>query len=378
MSKKIFLSLMVMAAMLMAGTAIAGEMHTKIYGKAHVSTESLNNGEDSSIFMSSNSTRVGIKGKYATDVEAFTVIFQFESNANFNGETNNVLSSRNSYAGLMGNWGKAIWGRHDSPVKTLSRKVDFFADRIGDSRNLTRFDINYMDDDDTPKGFDERYANMIMYVTPKLADAITVALQYVPEEGKDSNMSVFSGNAVWHKNALLVGVGYETHGKGYYGFNAGDDSPENQAIESAATVRAIAGWTGEKFAIKGLYQNVSNVGGIKEVSGMAYGLGASFDLGTAWVLRGQYYAMDYSFDTDEGQVEPTDTGNAMFALGVDYVLNEKALIYLAYAASMNQDNAYNTPFRGGHGQDYRMGVDDEMTRNGESPYGIALGMIAKF
>ncbi len=385
MNKKMILCLMVLAAILMSGSAIAGELSAKVYGKAHVSTESLNNGQDSSIFMSSNSTRLGVKGKYATDVEAFTVIFQYESAADFNGEQGNTLSSRNSYAGLMGNWGKAIWGRHDSPVKTLGRKADFFGDRIGDARNVTRFDISY-DDEAGPKGFDERFNNMIMYVTPKLADAITVALQYVPEEGKDSNMSVFSGSAVYHKNALMVGVGYESHGKGYFGYDAADDSAENQAIETSGVVRGVAGWAGEKFAVKGLFQSVSNVGGMKEVSGTAWGLGASFNASSAWVLRGQYYMMDYSVDKPEGAgddwAEPTDIGNGMFALGVDYVLNEQALIYLAYAASMNQDNAYNTPFRGGHGQDYRMeyGMDDDgkVTRNGESPYGIALGLIAKF
>ena len=51
---------------LLAGTAMAGDMHYKVYGKAHVSTEMLNNGDESSIFVSSNSSRVGVKGKCET------------------------------------------------------------------------------------------------------------------------------------------------------------------------------------------------------------------------------------------------------------------------------------------------------------------------
>jgi predicted porin len=366
---------MVMALML-TGAAMAGEMHYKVYGKAHVSMESLNNGEDSSFFISSNSTRLGVKGKYETEVEALTVIFQYESFADFNGEHGNSLSSRNSYVGVMGNWGKVIWGRHDTPIKSLGRSVDFFGDRIGDGRNVTRFDINYMDDSDRPMGFDERVTDMIMYKTPKLAESVVVALQYMPEEGKDSYMSLFSGSAVYDKDAFMVGVGYEMHDKGYFGYTGA----EGDETDSSNIFRAVAGYTAEKFAVKGLFQTVSNIGGDKDISGTAFGLGASFMAAPAWELKGQYYMMDVSVDNVDP--EPEDLGNAMLALGVDFHLNKSALLYVAYAMSMNQDNAYNTPFRGGHGQDYRMAVatgdDGNITRLGESPYGIAIGMIAKW
>lgn len=375
MSKKLFGTLMIMA-LLLAGAAMAGEMQYKVYGKAHVSTESLNNGDESSIFVSSNSTRVGIKGKYATNYEFFTVVFQWENQADFNGESGNTWASRDSYAGVMGNWGQVIWGRHDTPVKSLGRSVDYFGDRIGDTRNVTGFDINYFDDDDTPMGFDLRAADMIMYTSPLLGEMIEVQLQYVPEEGADSKETLFSGSAVYDKDSFMLGVGFENHDTGYFG--------TDEELEASSAVRAVAGFTGEKFSVRGLFQTVSNIGGDEDISGTTYGLGASFMATPAWEFKGQYYMMDYSVDVEEGETEPEDLANGLLALGIDFHLNEQALLYIAYAMSMNDDNAYNTPFGGGHGQRYTWddGADangDEVPdRLGESPSGIAIGLIAGF
>ena len=80
MNKK-FMMFVMAVALLATGVAMAGEIHYKVYGKAHVSTEMLDNGDASDIFMSSNSTLIGIKGKYATDVEWLNVVFQYESQA---------------------------------------------------------------------------------------------------------------------------------------------------------------------------------------------------------------------------------------------------------------------------------------------------------
>ena len=45
----LIVSILAVAVMLMAGSALAGELHYKVYGKAHVSTEILNNGDESDL-----------------------------------------------------------------------------------------------------------------------------------------------------------------------------------------------------------------------------------------------------------------------------------------------------------------------------------------
>jgi len=374
LSKKLLTSLMVMAVLL-AGAAMAGEMQYKVYGKAHVSTEMLDNGQDSSIFISSNSTRLGVKGSYATNYEYFTVVFQYESAADFNGETYTGLSTRNSFAGLKGDWGRLIWGRHDTPLYSLGRSVDFFDSRIGDIRNVTAFDFG--PEGDSLLGYDLRVPNMIMYTTPLLGECVTVDLQYVPEEGADSEATLFSGSAVYDKDGIMVGVGFENHGKGTFA-----DPDDFEDIDASNAIRAVAGYTGDVFSIKGLFQTVSNLDGDEDLSGTTFGIGASYMATSAWELKGQYYMMDFSIDNVDP--EPEDLGNALLALGVDYHLNEQALLYLAFAMSMNEDFAYNAPYYGGHGQDYPVDFDvDENDDDipdilGESAMGIALGLIADF
>jgi predicted porin len=351
----------VVMAMLLASAAMAGEMHYKFYGKAHVSTESLNNGDESSIFMSSNSTRVGIKGKYATDVEWLNVVFQYESKADFNGESSNVFSSRNSFAGVHGeNWGRIVWGRHDTPFKTIGRKVDLFADRIGDNRNFTAV-----------YDWDRRVANMVMYNSPWFGDAFGVNLQYVPEEGVD-NATLFSGSAIYKAERFMVAAAFENHGKAW---EMAYNPSQPDSSESSTAFRVSAAYTGEAFKAVGLFQSVSNAGGMDGVSSTTWGLGASWRP-SAWEPKAQYYMFDPNTDAD-------DDAASMLAIGVDYHLNKNALLYLMYAATMNDDGAAFAPFYGGHGQDFPYATGDPNVpflpaKPGETAYGIALGLIAKW
>ena len=358
MSKKLFTTVMVMAVLL-AGVAMAGEMHYKVYGKAHVSTEMLNNGDESSIFVSSNSSRLGIKGAYETDVEALTVIFQIESAADFNGENANTLASRNSFAGVKGEWGQLIWGRHDTPMKTLGRKVDFFGDRVGDARNATA----YFGD-----GWDQRPTDMIMYTTPLLGECVTVNAQYVPEEGylgEDSN-TFFSANAIYNKDGIMVGAAFESHGEALEG-----------GAESSTGIRAAAKYTADMFTVAGLFQSISNVGGIEDVSATTFGIGAEYRLENGFVPKAQYYMFDANTDID-------DDAASMLTLGVDYKLNKMATLYVAYAMMMNEDNASYAPWGGGHKESFNyVGETASKSGNtgammGESASGLAVGLIAKF
>jgi len=352
--KKLFATVLVLAALL-AGTAVAGDMHYKVYGLAHVSTEMLNNGDESSIFVSSNNTRLGVKGKYETGSEYFTVVFQYESTADFNGESGNTLSSRNSFAGVMGDWGTVIWGRHDTPMKLLGRKTDFFGDRIGDSRNATAY---------FGAGWDMRVTDMIMYKSPMLGDAFSLQLQYVPEEGMD-DATLFGASAYYELEKFWIGVAFESHGAAWE--PAYDDTdPDNVIGESSTGIRAGAMYQADGLSVAGLFQTLSNVGGVEDISSTTFGGGVAYELESGFEPKAQYYLFDPNTDAD-------DDGGSMLVVGVDYHLNDKALLYLTYAMMMNEDAAYTTPFRGGHGQNYTW---DGAERFGESPYGLAVGLIA--
>ena len=357
MKKSMFLLSMVAAVtMLLAGSTLAS-MHYQFYGRAHLSTDLQNNGDESSLFVSSNSTRFGVKGKYETDYEAFTVVFQYESNANFNGEGNNTFSTRSSYAGLMGDWGRLIWGRHDTPLYTMGRSVDFFDSRIGELRNVTKY---------FGSGWDERPTSMIMYNTPLLGDAFKLNVQYVPEEGVDDS-SFFSASGIYNKDGLMLGVGFETHGKALE--DAYDDSdPDNILGESSTGLRAVASYKADAFKVAGLFQSLSNVFGLDDLSATTFGLGMSYRLDSGLEPKAQYYMLDY---TNTGL---DDFGASMLVVGVDLHLNKMATLYINYAMMMNEDHAGYVPFRGGHGKSYGYGAAEL----GESPYGVAVGLVANW
>lgn len=354
--RKLIPSILVLIVLL-AGTAMAGDMHYKVYGKAHVSTEMLNNGDESSIFVSSNSTRFGVKGKYETGSEYFTVVFQYESFADFSGESNNALSTRNSYAGVMGEWGTIMWGRHDTPMKTLGRKVDLFGDRIGDARNATAY---------FGAGWDMRVTDMIMYKSPTLGEALSFYLQYVPEEGMD-DATLFSASAYYKLEKFWIGAAFESHGAAWEPAYDPSD-PENIVGESSTNIRAAAQYMADGLTVSGLFQTISNVAGADGVSSTTFGGGVAYMLESGFEPKAQYYMFDPNTDQD-------DDGGAMLVVGCDYHLNDKALLYVTYAMMMNDDGAYTTPFRGGHKQNYVWNSTDAL---GESPYGIAAGLIAKW
>ena len=271
-----------------------------------------------------------------------------------------MFSSRNSFAGVKGNWGRVIWGRYDTPLKTLGRKADFFGDRIGDARNAMSY---------YGSTWDWRLSDIAMYNSPTIADALTFALLYKPEEGR-KDTAVFSGNAIWKAERFMIGAAYEIHGKALEArYQTEPDSTETSSI-----VRIAAAYYGNAFKVAGQYQAVSKVDGY-DMSGVSWGLGVSYRA-NAWEPKAQYYVVDPNTDADN------DDGS-LIAFAVDYHLNDMALLYVAYAMMSNGDMADNwVATRGGHGQQffYTDPYTDVTTRvkPGETSSGIALGLIAKW
>ncbi len=356
--KTTFVICLVSALTLVSGVALAGDLTYQVYGVAHVSTDLQNNGDESEIFVSSNTSRVGFKGSLDTDNDLFTVIFQYESQADFNNNGNEAAtwSSRNSFAGLKGNWGKLIWGRYDTPYKSIGRSIELFPERIGDARNATSFDGLW----------DRRENNMLMYATPALGEMIVVTGQFVPDQGVEDG-ELFSASAVYDKDAFMVGVAFENHGKALE--EAYDDDPE--LAEASTGIRAVARFNGEKFGVVGLFQTISNAFGYKEISAQTIGLGANFLVSPVWDLKAQYYMTDPATPTGR------DVGASQLTVGIDYILSAQARLYLAYATMMNQDNSnFFDPFHGGHGQSMALADTDDpgSPDGGLSPYGVSVGL----
>src|SRR5690554_2638521 len=153
--KKTLCALAVGATLFTPALAMAADV--KVYGRAHVSLDYLDDGADyNEVGLSSNSSRLGFKAEQKLE-NGMTVFGQVEQQINFaSGEKDDKsinFATRDTFVGLKGDFGQARVGRFDSPFKVARGPVNFFGDMVGDIRNVTRADMK----------FDERNENTIEY-----------------------------------------------------------------------------------------------------------------------------------------------------------------------------------------------------------------------
>ena len=137
---------------------VAEVLGVEIYGQANVSVDYLDDGSDGMFDLSDNASRLGFKGSTVVN-EDIDLIWQMESAISLDdGDSTdgNKLCNRNSFVGFKSSKGQLIFGRHDTPYKTLGVKGDLFVNRIGDHRNIFGKEEN----------FNLRNSNSILYTTP--------------------------------------------------------------------------------------------------------------------------------------------------------------------------------------------------------------------
>ena len=145
-----FKSLFASSLLLISMSAISAP---KVYGKLNIALN--NNGSDGvnekEIDLISNSSRLGLKGQLEMQ-DGLVGLYQIEYQIDpvdghardevrgENGEikvTDSTFTQRNSYVGLKGSFGTLKLGKHDTPLKKASLKVDLFNDLKGDIKNIT-------------------------------------------------------------------------------------------------------------------------------------------------------------------------------------------------------------------------------------------------
>ena len=320
MNKKL-LTLAVGAA-LAGGTALA-QAEATVYGHFHVSIDSLDNGgtdtattKASSLYVSDNSSRFGVKGSedLGGGLKAlFQVENAFRSDGTGTGALGNAttssgsIASRNTYAGLAGDFGAVLVGRHDTPMKIVGRAVDLFNEQVGDARNVTNND-----------GVEDlRVNNVIAYASPSMS-GLSILAAYLPEEGyKDGSSTSF--NVTYTAGPLCVGFANEILGKGLTG-----------SADAQSGSRLAAKYTAGDLTVAALVQSFNNVVGVKDVKNKAVGVGAAFKAGNN-SFKVQYYSLPET-------VSGANDGGNLTALGVDHTFSKNTTGYIAYASASNDPN----------------------------------------
>ena len=345
--KKKLLALSIGAA-LTAATVPAMSAELKISGRAHVSVDHIDNGASgdankSGLTMSSNSSRLRVSGSKEV-TEGLTAIMQLEQNVRFDQSGGN-FASRDSFAGLKGDFGTVRFGFFDTPLKKVRSFTDMFGDRIGDARNITSGDN---------LSFDNRFRNGIGYTTPNF-NGFNLDLQYSATNEADagSNAQLDNGREAYsaalnfRADGLRVSLAVESLEQGFTTDTVAKITSKKQNDAAVAYRLGLTYDFTKELKVAAFYQNsnkrkVYNANETlnREIGSRdVFGVGASYRMGD-YVVRGQYYNASNESGTKK-------TGADMFAVGLDRRFGRDLTLYGAYAMTNNQDNATFSAVGGG-------------------------------
>ena len=342
----------------------------EMYGLAHISIDFLDDDQTKSVYLSSNSSRIGWKGTLLLNT-MIKAIWKVECDAVLD-EGSGVFASRNAYVGLSSIYGNIIGGRHDTPFEILSDKLALFRDQIGDARNIIG---------NQGAGWNLRTNNIIAYQSPEVW-GISVFAMYSPEDGVDQN-DLSGVSAEYRKGGLFLTIAGERHGRGMtasiekaYETVSNDRDPltsqyllvEYPAVSTLSKknetgIRIGGSYTWQDLKFTALYEILRDVGGVSGTHSHAWGTGITYRY-KKHRAKAQYY-------TSNGIAGKEHHGSGMFAFGYDYTLAESTKLYVAYASAINEAYAASGMSLAGRG-------DGAEPASGKDPSGLSLGIVYSF
>ncbi len=384
------IALAVAGALALPAAASAAQVYgdkLEVYGKIHISLDYLDSGVSSSVAndsggkltdgsfsIASNSSRVGFKGKYQIN-DQFTALYQVEQEVNVDGSGNDNWTTRNSFVGLGGAFGKVLVGYHDTPFKSLGGEFLLFGDTAAtwraivgacaDCKSYTDANsatVAYGDD-----AFNNRVRNMIMYTgnfDAGQAGKFGVALQYSADrnasthEPDNNDYGGLSASVHYKIVGLTLGLAYEHPNTG--------NSAQGKVDDIKAT-RFGAKYDFGKVIVGGLFEHITDDlpgGGSGALDRNAYGANVTYKLTGNTKLMAQVLKVGDYGNTNK-------TGATRFALGASQKVNSNLDFYAVYAQTNNDKNA---AFPGtGHDHGDRL-----FTVAGKDPKAFSVGAHFKF
>lgn len=358
--KKTLCALAVGATILTPVMAAAADV--KVYGRAHVSLDYLDDGKDyNEVALSSNSSRLGFKVDHKIN-EDLTAFAQIEQQINFSSGSDDSedsinFSTRDTYVGVKGNFGQVKVGRFDSPFKAARGPANFFGDQVGDLRNITRA-YNHR--------FDERNPNTIEYKTPKFGGGFTATAALSLHDGTMiSNDTTEDSNE--KSQAYDLGLNYNAGNwdvAAAYEHYAEDVSRgERDGIRLAAAYKLTP-----ELNVGALYQFTAlDDGSGTNADANVFGVGAEYKLTDKNTLRGHVFHRD---------IDTADANSTLLALGLEHRLDKQFRVYGNLAAMLNDDAGNLTPWS--QARSNKAGSSQGVNAAGETAMGLSVGMRYDF
>lgn len=318
-----------LATTVIAAPAFADNANVTIYGTADMSYDYISTGTTtagvggvSKPNVSSNVSKLGLKGSEDLG-DGLAAIWQIEQQINMDGSGTSTFGTRNTFAGLKSeSAGTVLLGRHDTPYKLATRKLDPFGDSIADNRSLMGGVTANAAQDSAAAAFDGRQTDVVAYISPALS-GFTGAIAYVNLAEGNTSAAQAKADAV-----SLAGM-YDA--APFYGSLA----YEQHKLSSIAGTKESAwkvglGYTLEDFTLNFAYEKTSdNLGaaGANQFGHNAYYLAGVYKIGMSAVKLAY---------TKAGQIGATiNTGANQISLGYDHGLSKRTKLYAIYSRISN-------------------------------------------
>lgn len=337
---KTTLSILTLTTVLAIPASVLAE--TTLYGKAHLSVDSIDNGEERRTLVSSNSSRVGIKSS-APLSDTLTVLLQLEGGIEWGTNKDASFSgSRDSFLGLEGKAGTLMVGRlpyHNQ----WAGKANLFSDQIGDSKNI----MNDAGDVAGASVPGSRNDNTLQYTSPELA-GFDLTLSLVPNQDFDDDSGEIWGlRGQYTRGPIYLNLSH---------FNADQGTAEDPTHTAFVVNYELGQWA----LVAALAADNKHAAGDRE----------AWTLGAALAVAQGHAKLQYSHADDWSEV--ADSSANMVAVGYDHPLDEKTLLWVAYAHTDNSSQSAYGMSGGGHGS------KDIGLVAGNKPSGVGIGIVRSF
>jgi len=375
-------------ALTLPGPAVAAlNNNVTVYGQANVSYDTINTGTAdgfntaqgiTSSRLSSNSSYIGLKGfsglgsgwKALVQAEVTLGTDTGASGCQVPDAGTPTKSSRwkcffdrNTYLGLSSaDFGTLLAGRHDTPYKMSTRRLDIFADGIADNRSLMGTTIlgganrvwipgnpPVYSNPQVTETFDGRLSNQILYMSPRFGGfSVSVGYSNLTESSTYDTQprgSAVSAAGMYEEGPVYATIAYEDH----------STTQKNNNVDQTTTIKATKLGLGYKLGVMDVgfayeksrdefgnldpYDPDPNSATYNPCGGLVLGANCSGH-GTMYFSAKFHFTNDDSIKiayTKAGQVGAanTNTSALQFALGLDHDFNERTTGYFLYTSLKN-------------------------------------------
>jgi predicted porin len=348
-----------------------------IYGTLHPSLDYLDSGvsaeeaktsttdklSSGDVSLSFNSSYIGFKGEFPTDVPGLTAFYQVEQNLNPDGGSSDTLSTRNTFAGLRGTseqepqW-ELLAGRYDSMAKSVALDYTLLKHTVADRGAILGAGAN------SGNKMDLRVENMLLgrWYTSLAGGNLRWSAQYSPDAIKssgyvDNNQRLYVGTGLdWHYQALTLAAGMDHWQQLTIGSKTGD----------ADFWRVMARYKTAQMTLVSLFENIRyqpDDHSVTDLDRKAMALQASWSSGKLTWIGSVMKAGDYRHGDD--------TSALMTSVGLERSLSKSLKTYAVYTRTANADQAAFQGVDGTHG-------DELGSVAGGTPKAFSIGMQMTF